>query len=259
MSSRTPTVEEQRDNLSIGIYLAASPHGVGLEQILEVALGYDPQNPTRPHDHYERRFRNAQAVGRDRFKDRLPGYFTFNAVHFGGLILYKAYWYVWVNPQTGNAQVVPIFAGDLAPMARTRDKDLSTRKATARSIRTASNIEEQRQAIERGDFYTLHQIHAQMADDDTLGEVLTGLHGIPYADLAKILPQLPYGTFGSMTLSFQKTASRIQNLERRLRQEQARISRELMSWVMLQTGLPSNVQQLALQDAAERLRHLYQE
>ena len=143
MSNRTPTVEEQRDNLSIGIYLSRIPLGVRLDQILEVVLGYDSHNPAHSHEHYER-FRRAQSVGRDKFRNRTSGYFTFNAVQFGRIYLYKAMWYVWMNPQTGTAQTVPLFAGDLIPMQRTRDKDLATREATARSIRSASNIEEQR-------------------------------------------------------------------------------------------------------------------
>ena len=256
MPNRTPTFEEQTDNLSVGIYLARSPHGVRLDRILEVVLGYDPQNPAHSHEHYVRRFRRAQIVGRDKFKDRMPGYFTFNAVQFGHIYLYKALWYVWVNTQTGNSQTVPLFAADLVPMQRTRDKDLETRKSTVRSIRSASNIEEQRQAIQRGDYQTLQAIHEQMAEDDSLGEILTGLHGIPYADIEEILPQLPTRTFGNMTLSFQQTAQEIKRYQRRLRQAQSRVSRQLMNWVMIQTGLPSNAQQLALQDAADRLQRL---
>ena len=256
MPGRTPTIEEQRDNLSIGIYLSTHPHGVRLDQILEVVLGYDPQNPTHSHDHYVQRFRKAQGVGRDKFKERVPGYFTFNAVPFGRIYVYRTLWYVWVNSQTGDAQTVPLFAGDLVPMQRLRDKDLATRRATARSIRTAANIEEQRQAVERGDYRTLQAIHEQMAEDETLGEILTGLHGIVYADIEEILPQLPDSTFGGLRLSFQQTAREIRRYQRRLKQAQARVSRELMTWVMLQTGLPRDAQQLALQDAAERLQGL---
>lgn len=245
-----------QDNLSIGIYLSTHPHGVRLDQILEVVLGYDPQNPVLPYEHYLQRFRRAQSLGRDKFKDRIPGYFTFNAVQFGRIHLYKTLWYVWINPQTGDAQTVPLFAGDLFPMQRTRDKDLATRRATTRSIRTASNVEEQRQAIQRGDYRTLQAIHEQMSEDETLGEILTGLHGLPYADIEDILPQLPERTFGNITLSFQQTAREIKQYQRRLRQAQARVSRELMSWVMLQTGLPNDAQRLALQDAADRLRRL---
>ena len=256
MSNRTPTVEEQRDNLSIGIYLSRSPLGVRLDQILEVVLGYDSHNPTHSHEHYELRFRRAQSVGRDKFRNRTSGYFTFNAVQFGRIYLYKTMWYVWMNPQTGSAQTVPLFAGDLIPMQRTRDKDLATREATARSIRSASNIEEQRQAIQRGDYGALRAIHERMTEDESLGEILTGQHGIPYADIQEILPQLSAQTFGNLTLSFQQTAHEMKQHERRLRQLQARVGRELMSWVKIQTGLPSNSEQLALQDAATRLQRL---
>ena len=256
MTSRTPSVEEQRDNLSIGIYLSTHPHGVKLDQVLEVVLGYDPQNTPHLREHYMRRFQRAQIVGRDKHKNREPGYFTFNAVRFGHAYLYKTLWYVWVNPQTGDAQTVPLFAGDLVPMQRNRDKDLATRKATVRSIRTASNIEEQRQAIQRGDYRALQLIHEQMTEDETLGEILTGLHGIPYAEIQEILPQLPSQTFGSMTISFQKSAQEIKRYQKRLRQEQNRVSDQLLKWVMLQTGLPRNAQQQALQDAANRLQNL---
>ena len=254
MVSIPPSITEQRDNLQIGIYLATHPHGVRLEQVIEVALGYDANTPAQSYATYERRFRKAQAVGRDKFKAREPGYFTFNAVPFGRIFLYKALWYVWVNPQTGEAQTVPLLSGDLVPMQRLRDKDLSTRRNTARSVRTASDIEEQRQAIQRGDYRSLQAIHESMAEDEALGEILSGLHGIPYAEIQEILPQLPDHTFGSLTLSFQQTAREIKRYQRRLRQAQTRVSRELMSWVMIQTGLPRNAQELALQDAADRLR-----
>lgn len=253
MVARIPSVEEQRDNLQVGIYLAANPYGVRIERVIEVALGYDVDAPAYPYEAYERRFKRAQAVGRDKFKARAPGYFTFNAVPFGRIFLYKALWYVWVNPQTGEAQTVPLLAGDLVPMQRARDKDLSTRRNTARSIRAASNIEEQRRAIQRGDVRTLQAIQDSMAEDESLGEILTGLHGIPYAEIQEILPQLPEQTFGSLTLSFQQTAREIKRYQKRLRQAQARVNRELMNWVMLQTGLPRNYQELALQDAADRL------
>lgn len=124
MVARTPSVEEQRDNLQIGIYLAANPYGVRIERVIEVALGYDVGAPAYPYESYERRFRRAQAIGRDKLKARSPGYFTFNAVPFGRIFLYKALWYAWINPQTGEAQTVPLLAGDLAPMQRARDKDL---------------------------------------------------------------------------------------------------------------------------------------
>lgn len=256
MVIQPPSIQEQRDNLQIGVYLATHPHGVGMEQVVEVVLGYDPQDPVHPYDFYERRFRKAQAVGRNKLKARTPGYFTFNAVQFGRIYLYKALWYVWTNPGTGESQTVPLVTGDLAPMRRARDKDLATRQNTARSIRAASDIEEQRQAIQRGDYRSLQAIHERMADDEALGEILTGLHGMPYAEIQEILPQLPDQTFGNLTLSFQQTAREIKRYQRRLRQAQARVSRELMNWVMIQTGLPSNAQELALQDAADRLSSL---
>lgn len=254
----SPSVQEQRDNLSIGIYLASHPYGSALDQILQLVLGHNPNasNPTNSVERYDRRFRSAQRVGRQQFKDRVPGYFTFNAMPFGTIYLYKATWYVWRNQQTGAVQTVPLVSGDLQAMRRLRDKDLATRSATTRSVRAADDIEEQRQAIQRGDYVALQAIHRQMLEDESLGEILSGLHGLPYADIESILPQLPNSTFGAMTLSFQPAAKRIHQLQRRLRQEQAIISRQLASWVMLQTGLPSNAPRLALQDAADRLARL---
>lgn len=249
----SPSAREQKDNLSVGLYLATRPHGVQLDEILQVALGYDPQNPAFPLEHYDARFRRAQRVGREQVKNRIPGYFSFNAMPFGTIFVYKATWYVWVNPQTGNAQTVPMLAGDLVPMRRLRERDLATRRVTTRQARTAADIEEQRQAVQRGDYRTLQNIHARMPENESLGEILSGFHGLPYADIEEILPQLPTRTFGAMTLSFQRTAQHINDLQRRLKQELASVSKQLESWVMLHTGLPSNAPQLALHDAARRL------
>lgn len=251
----TPSVRSQRDNLNIGLYLARSPHGSELDPILRDVLGYDP---SRPHDRerYDARLRTAQAIGRDAFRDRRPGYFTFNAQPFGQTWVYKVTWYVWVNPQTGTAQTVPIPSGDLRSMRERRDKELDTRTGTARSIRTAHDIADERDAISRGDFQDLTSIRQRMLEDDSLGEILSGLHGLPFADIKDILPQLPDATFGSMRLEFQRTAGKINRLQHQLRQEHARISDQLASWVMLQTGLPNNAPQLALRDAQTRLSQM---
>ena len=129
-------------------------------------------------EHYERRFRNAQRVGRDAFRERTPGYFAFNAMPFGGRYIYKATWYVWRNPQSGQPQTVPLLAGDLASMRRIRNKDLDTRQATTRSVRTADNIQEQRRAIQRQDWPALQELQARMMEDGSLGEILSGFHGL---------------------------------------------------------------------------------
>ena len=251
----TPSPEAQRDNLNIGIYLAGRPHGVPLEQILQVALGYNPNGsyPANSLERYERRFRSAQTAGRECFRARVPGYFTFNAMPFGQIWVYKVTWYTWINPETGNCQIVPLVSLDLGRMRQVRDRDLNTRQATTRSIRAAHNIEEERGAIARQDYQALQYIQARMLEDGSLGEILSGLHGLPYAELEEILPQLPNGTFGNMRISFQRTAGNINRLQHKLRQEQARISRELSSWVMLQTGLPNDAPQLALHDAVTRV------
>lgn len=251
----TPSLQAQRDNLTVGLFLAQNPHGVGLDQILINTLGYDPRGtyPMNSIERYERRFREAQRVGRDQFRDRVPGYFTFNAMPFGSIYVYKVTWYTWVNPQTRNCQAVPLVSTDLAPMRRLRDQDLSTREATTRSVRAAHDIEEEQQALARRDPIALQAIQNRMLEDGSLGEILTGFHGIPYADLAQVLPQLPTRSFGNMTLQFQRMARSIARQQRRLRQEEAQVSRQLLNWVMVQTGLPNNAPRLALQDATARL------
>ena len=254
----TPSLQTQRDNLNIGLFLARNPHGALLDQTLQDALGFDPSGspPTNNRNRYDNRLRSAEYAGRDAFRDRRPGYFTFNAQPFGRIWVYKVTWYVWVNPQTGKAQTVPIPNVDLQGMRNRRDKELNTRTGTTRSIRTAHDIEDQRDAIARRDFQDLKAIQERMLEDDSLGEILSGLHGLPFADIKEILPQLPDATFGNLRFEFQQTAQKINRLQNQLRQEHARISNQLKDWVMLQTGLPNNAHQLALQDAADRLSRM---
>ena len=140
-----PTVQQQRDNLTIGLYLANSG-GATLDDVLQVALGYAPGGPL-PREAYYQRFRDAQSIGRDALRDRSPGYFTFNAMPFGSGYIYKTTWYVWINPNSGSAQTVPMPVIDLASMRALRDKDLDTRQATVRSVRAADNIEQQQSAV----------------------------------------------------------------------------------------------------------------
>lgn len=250
-----PTIQQQRDNLNIGLYLANSMFGATLEQTLQVALGFNPNSPypSNQVEPYERRFRSAQRVGRDAHRKRTPGYFTFNAMSFGNRYIYKATWYVWINPQSGQAQTVPLVAGDLASMRRTRDRDLATRQATTRTIRTAENIEEQRQAVARQDWPALQIVQAKMIGDGSLGEILSGFYGLPYADVEEIIPKL---SNSAGMFQFQRDASRIVQTERRLRQQQAALGQQLTSWVMLQTGVPTSAPQLALQQAQTRLAGL---
>lgn len=247
-----PSIQTQRDNLEIGLYLARGGFGATLDSILQVPLGYSP-NGHHPLQHYEGRFRNAQRAGRDAFHRRTPGYFTFNAMPFGNGYIYKTTWYVWRNPQSGEPQTVPLPAGDLASMRRLRDRDLTTREATTRSVRTADNIEEQRQAIQRRDWPALQELQAGMIEDGSLGEILSGFHGLPYADIQEIIPDLPSRP---MRFQFQRDAQRVQQLDRRLRQEQAALGRQLTAWVMLQTGVPNNAPQMAIQQAQRRLESL---
>ena len=247
-----PSIQTQRDNLEIGLYLARGRFGATLDDILQVALGYSP-NGGIPREHYESRFRNAQGVGRDAFRRRIPGYFTFNAMPFGDRYIYKATWYVWINPQSSQPQTVPLPAGDLASMRRLRNKDLATRQDTTRSVRTADNIEEQRRTIQRHDWPALQELQARMIEDGSLGEILSGFHGLPYADIQEIIPDLPNRP---MRFQFQRDAQQIQQLDRRLRQAQASLGQQLTAWVMLQTGVPNNAPQMALQQAQRRLANL---
>ena len=248
----TPSLQSQRDNLTIGLFLAHSGFGATLDQILQVALGYSPGGQ-QSIEQYESRFRVAQQVGRDAFKERRPGYFTFNAMNFGNGFIYKATWYVWTNPQSGQPQSIPLPAGDLASMRRLRDKDLDTRESTTRSIRAAHNIEEQRQALQRQDWPALQGIQSRMIQDGSLGEILSGFYGLPYADIQEVIPDLPNR---AMLFQFQRNAQNIQQIERRLRQEHSTLGHQLMNWVMLQTGVPSTAPQLALQQAQVRLGNL---
>ncbi len=247
-----PSIQEQRDNLNVGLYLAGSRFGATLDQILQVALGYSPGLQSS-EEHYVRRFRTAQVVGREAFKNREPGYFTFNAMPFGGSYIYKATWYVWVNPQTKQPQTVPLPTGDLQGMTRLRNSDLNTREGTTRSVRTADNIEQQRQALQRQDWASLQAIQAKMVEDGSLGEILSGFHGLPYADIQEIIPQLQNQP---KLFQFQQHAKNIQNLNRKLEQEQAALGQQLTKWVMLQTGVPNYAPQLALRQAQQKLANL---
>lgn len=247
-----PSVQTQRDNLEIGIYLYRGTYGNTLDNILQVALGYNPSSGRRV-EVYERRFRTAQRAGREAFRRRTPGYFTFNAMPFGGQYIYKDTWYVRINAQTGQAQTVPLPVGDLASMQRLRARDRDTRKETSRSVDTAHNIEEQRQALKRQDWASLQEINGRMIEDESLGEILSGFHGLPYVDIQNVIDKLPSQ---HAIFRFQKDAKQIRQLDRRLRQAYMSLGRQLTNWVMLQTGVPSNAPQAALKQAQQRLDQL---
>ena len=255
MTMHAPLTQVQKDNLNIGIYLAGRRTGAPLDQILQAALGYNPNGayPTNSFDKYERRFRDAQRVGRDRYRARVAGYFTFNAMPFGQTYYYKITWYTWCNTQTGVCQIVPMVSIDLGRMRQFRDRDLNTRRATSRSVRTAANIEEERLAIERQDYQALQEVQSRMVEDESLGEILSGWHGLPYADIEEIIQRLPGYLQGGMRFSFQREADNIRRTHRKLRDEQSRLAGQLSNWVTLQTGLPNNAPQLALQDAISRI------
>ena len=249
------TVQQQRDNLNIGLYLARTKFGATLDQILRSELGYDPNGapPSNYVEPFERRFRAAQRVGREALRNRTPGYFTFNAMLFGDVYVYKALWYVWRNPTTGKIQPVLLAPGDLASMRRLRDRDLATRQTTNRSIRTAHDIEDQRQAIARGDQQALQAVESRMIEDGTLGEILSGYHGLPYADIQDIMPKL--ANENGMH-KFQRVAKDVKKLENRLMARKAVFAQQLTKWVRLQTGVPGNAHVLALQQAQQRLAAL---
>ena len=92
-----------------------------------------------------------------------------------------------------------------------------------------------------------------MIEDGSLGEILSGFHGLPYADIEEVIPKLPNRP---IRFQFQKEAKDVQQLSRRLRQAQASLGQQLTHWVMLQTGVPNNAPQLALQQAQQRLASL---
>ena len=252
-----PSIQVQRDNLRVGLFLAERQYGAELDDVL-TALGYVPNSDPMLDNKalFERHFRDAQSLGRDAFRQRRPGYFTFNAQPFGGGYVYKITWYVWVNPETNAAQIVPMPSVDLRRMREFQDRYLDTRTATDRSIRAAHDIEEQRRAIERRDPQDLREIQQRMLADGSLGEILSGLFGLEYADMAEILPALPQANFSSVRYQFQQSASKISRLQNELLKEQSRIADQLMNWVILQTGLPNDAPQRALQDAAERISRL---
>ena len=93
MTTNTPPTQIQRDNLNIGIYLAGRRYGAQLEDILQAALGYNPngQFPINSFERFEQRFRTAQAAGRDHLRTRVAGDFTFNAMPFGQYISTKSH------------------------------------------------------------------------------------------------------------------------------------------------------------------------
>ena len=197
-----------------------------MDQILRVVFSYDPNGvpPFNYPEPFERRFRAAREAGRDAFKNRIPGYFVFNAMPFGHVYIYKALWHVWVNPQTNRPQVVLLPSGDLASMRQLRDRDLDTRQSTNRSIRAADNIGEQRRALARGDWQAIQQIQSRMVDDGSLGEIISGHYGLPYADIQELIPQLANerGMF-----KFQRDAKNVRKHERRLMQSKASFAQQI--------------------------------
>lgn len=254
------SVEGIRNNLNIGLTLAVQyPYGLTLDDLLIQALGYTPGAswPLGDRDYYIAKLRNAQDIGLRNYAQRKPGYFTINAQPFGNIFVYKAVWYTWLNPATGTTCTVLVCHTDLVPMRRWRDGYLETRTGTTRSVRAADNFVRQDRALARQDMQEVKNIQAGMVQDGTLSEVVTGLLGVPYVEVADMLSLLSQGSpYGSAQFNFTRQAQRIRQLENRLAGEQAAIVRSLSNLIAIRQGLPGNARQLALQDAKDRLANL---
>ena len=251
-----PNVNVQRDNLSIGLYLARNPIGAELDDCLINALGWRPDEEPNRKAEYHRRFTNAQQLGRDSVQSRRAGYFTWNAQPFGPTFLYRVLWYVLRNPENGMDQTIPIFTTDLQGMRRYRDKYLATLTGTTRRIRAGDDLQALREADARGDSRQVQHIQQRMLEDGALGEILSGYFGLEYADIGKILPSLQNHPLGRDVFDFQKSIRKIGKLEADLEKEKAKVSDHLSEWVKMQTGLPGNARQLALDDASHRLTEM---
>jgi len=251
------SVQEIRDNLTIGITLADGyPHGLELDQLLIVALGYTPSAswPIGDRGHSISRLHTAQHIGERKYVLREPGYFTINAMPFGNIFIYKTVWYTWLNPAVGKTCTVPVCNTDLTPMRRWRDKYLETRTRSTRSVRAADNLIRQGKALNRGDKKEVHQIQHGMVEDGTLGEIVTGLLGVPYVEVPTMLNELSKGNpYGSAKFNFSRQAQKIMDLEQRLADEQTKVVKSLTNLISARQQLPSNARQLALQDAKNRL------
>lgn len=254
------SVREIRDNLTIGLTLAEQyPYGLPLEPLLVLALGYTPGGPWPIGNRggYISRLHQAQSLGLDKYARREPGYFTINAQPFGNIFIYKAVWYTWPNPTTGKASVVLVCSTDLVTMRRWREQYLETRTRSTRSVGAADNLVRQDKALARSDNQEVQRIQAGMVRDGTLGEIVTGLLGMPYVDVPTTLDLLSQGNpYGSAQYHFTKQAQRIRQLERRLADEQSSIVRQLSKFISAKQGLPKNAVQLALADARGRLANL---
>ena len=248
----TPTIQGQRDNLRIGLFLARNQYGTEKDDILRhIGWNGDPRTRNR----FESRFDYAQAIGRDARRERRAGYFSWNAQPFGSIFVYKATWYVLRNPQNGLNQPVPLFNSDLRSMRDYRDRYLDTLTSTTRGIRAAHDVQEFRDAEARGDLQGAQNIRSRMFSDGALGELLTGYYGIPYAEIPQILDQLALGNDTSL-FRFQRTAQRMLRLQNDLLRSAAQLTEELTRLAQVQGDVPANAQQLALTDADDRLSNL---
>lgn len=253
------SVQETRDNLTTGLILAQHPYGLPLDDVLIQAMGYDPSGPWPMCDRerYISRLRQAQRLGLDKYAQRESGYFTINAQPFGNIFVYKAVWYLWVNSNTNTTCTVLVCNTDLMPMRRWRDRHLETRTQNTRSVRAADNLVEQGRALARQDMQSVRDIRSHMVEDGTLSEVVTGLLGVPFVDIATLLDLLAQGNpYGSAQFQFRRQAQCIRRLEHKLAVEQANVVHSLANLISARQQLPPNARQLALQDAENKLANL---
>ncbi|TRZ53642.1 hypothetical protein D4S03_01470, partial [bacterium] len=191
------SIQTIRDNLNLGLTLVDNRFRFGLQpdDLLVRALGYDPAGPWPISDkgRYMSRLHEAPRLGQDKYAMRVPGYFTINAQPFGRIFVYKAVWYTWLNPSTGRVSTVPVNSTDLVPMREWRDRYLATRTRTTRSVRAADNIVRHDRALARQDASSVRSIESGMVEDGTLSEIITGLFGVPYVEMAPMLDMLAQG------------------------------------------------------------------
>ena len=250
----TPAVPGQIDNLAIGLYLTKHRFGVELDSILQ-EMGWNP-SATGDRDRFVRRFRHAQAIGRDARRDRRAGYFSWNAQPFGETFVYKVTWYVWRNPQTSVDQTVPMFISDLQGMRDFRDKYLDTLTSTTRGIRARHDLEALEDAESRGDRHDVRFVQSRMLKDGGLGEILSGYFGLPYADMEELISQLPSDMLNRTNFDLKRSVQKMERLQDELEKEKVKISDQVHKLALVRSGLPRNAYQLALRDAEDRLSSL---
>ena len=96
-----------------------------------------------------------------------------------------------------------------------------------------------------------------MVNDGTLGEIVTGLLGVPYVEVPSMLNELSKGNpYGRAKFNFSRQAQKIMDLEQKLADEQAKVVQSLSNLIAVRQELPPNARQLALRDAKNKLANL---